>query len=354
MKKQPLVSVCIPTYNSSETIVEMLISIMRQTYLNIEIIISDNASTDNTIKKIEEVPRIGFSNIKVYKNKKNIGPAANNNKLIKKAKGKYVCIFHADDVYHPNIIKEQLLLIRMFPNCGVVFTLRQIIDENGKILKKIPLPFSALLLGFEYGPKEIFFPRMLEHGNFFVCPTAMVRKEVYDKVGLYKVSKKFNNKNFTDESQMVIDQDMWLRIMDEYSVGIVKKYLINYRVHLGQGSMILNRRRKTLSPEYKLYDEYIDKWEYKNIKVLSKYNKMRAKAYLFYAVNCLLDKDKNMFYENLNQSYFYCYLLSLPFNIIRWCLNSFPNSLMRYIILCTVKLLKLMRLNKRYLFINYI
>ena len=351
MKEPPLVSVCIPTYNSGKTIRDTLKSIIMQTYTNIEILISDNNSKDNTLSIIKQFKQ---KNIKIFKNKENIGPATNNNKLIQKAKGKYVCIFHADDIYHKDIIKEQVKIMEMFPRCGAVFSLRQIIDENGKVLKKIPLPFKSLI-GFTYGPKELFFPRMLKYGNFFVCPTAMVRKEVYNKLGGYKVSKKFNSEIFTDESQMIIDQDMWLRIMEKYRMAIVDKYLINYRVHLNQGSMIINKRRKTLSPEYKLYDEYIDKWKIVSpLIIINYYNKMKSKGYLFYALNSLLDRDRKSMNYNMNYSYFYSPKLLFPFNIIRGALNTFPNFFMRYSIIYTVKLLKLLRVNKRYLFLNYI
>ena len=153
---------------------------------------------------------------------------------------------------------------------------------------------------------------------------------------------------------MVIDQDMWLKIMEEYKMCVINDYLINYRIHLGQGSMILNRRRKTLSPEYKLYDEYIEKWKFNNIDIIKRYNIMKATAYLFYALNCLLEKDKQQMNYNMNYSYFYCYKLSGIDGVIRWALKTFPHFFMRYNILCTVKLLKLMWLNRKYLFINYI
>lgn len=349
-KKQPLVSICIPTYNSSKTIFETLKSIVLQSYENIEILIGDNNSTDNTLDIIK-----GFKqkNIKIYKNKKNIGPAANSNKLIKKAKGEYICIFHADDIYHKDIIKEEISLMQMFPRCGVVFTLRQLINEKGKLIKKVPLPFRTLI-GYTYGPKELFFPRMLIHGNIFVCPSAMVRKSVYKDVGLYRTEKKYDSNKYTDESQMVIDQDMWLRIMEKYRIGIIDKYLINYRIHINQGSSILNIGRKTLSPEYNLYDDYIDKWEMKNKLLLRKYHKLKSRGYLFCAVNSLLSNDKKLFERNMKYSYFYSSALSFPFNIIRGFLAILPQFFMRIIILYTVKLLKILRLNRKYLFLNYI
>jgi len=351
MDKRPLVSICIPTYNSGKTIIETLESVMKQTYSNIEIVICDNNSTDDTLIKI-----MGFKGriaIKIKKNKINIGPAANTNKTIRMAKGIYICVWHADDIYHPKIITKQVNIMRMYPNCGAVFALRKIINEKGEIINKIPLPFKTSMI-YLYESKEYFFPKMLEYGNFFVCPTAMVRKTVYDKVGLYKVGTEFNSKEFTNESQMVVDQDMWLRIMDKYKVAVLNTYLINYRMHMKQGSMVLNKRRKTLSPEYDLYDEYIKRWKYNNVQGIKDYNKMKSRAYLFYAINSLLNKDEELFEDNIILSYFHQWFLLFPFNVIRWALNTLPHFLMRIIILTTVKLLKIMRLNRKYLFINYI
>jgi len=94
LSNQPLVSICIPTYNAKKTVVQTVQSILNQTYKNLEIIIVDNASTDNTLDLLQKFkdPRI-----KIYKNIKNIGAEKNFSRCIELAKGKYIAIFHADD-----------------------------------------------------------------------------------------------------------------------------------------------------------------------------------------------------------------------------------------------------------------
>jgi len=279
-----LVSICVPAYNCEKTIFHTLQSIISQSYTNIEIIISDNNSTDKTrdvIKKFHD------KRIKVYKCSKNIGYARNINKCIGASKGKYVCVFHADDIYDRDIIEKQVEHMEK-NDVGAVFTLRRLIDENGKFIRNIDLPFE---FKGEYiiGGKKTIFPSMLQYGNFLVCSSAMVRKKVYDEVGLWE-----------EEPKIVEDQNMWLRILEKHRIIIINKQMMSYRKHLGQDSVMYNHRRMDISPEYVLYDEYIEKW--KDIvkpEIMDKYNKMKSKAYLFCAVNALLENNTEKFVLNM-------------------------------------------------------
>lgn len=106
MKEKTKVSICIPTYNSVKFLHLMLDSIVEQTYKNIEVIISDNASTDNTVAFAQEYCDKYKWNF--YQNEVNIGAGANFNKLIELTTGDYIAIYHADDVYHPTIVEESI------------------------------------------------------------------------------------------------------------------------------------------------------------------------------------------------------------------------------------------------------
>src|SRR3990170_7727880 len=104
-----LVSICIPTYNSARYLRQCLDSIASQTYKNVEVIISDNASTDDTVSIINEyMNKYGF---KLNINPVNIGACANFNKLISLARGKYIAIYHADDVYEQTIVEESVRVL---------------------------------------------------------------------------------------------------------------------------------------------------------------------------------------------------------------------------------------------------
>jgi len=103
----PLVAVCIPAYNSEKTIPATLESVLGQTYKNIKVIVSDNASTDGTA---EIVGRFAASDprLAIFRHPRNIGGEANFNHCIQLGDGDYTAIFHADDVYSPTMIEEQV------------------------------------------------------------------------------------------------------------------------------------------------------------------------------------------------------------------------------------------------------
>ena len=103
--KQPLVSICIPTYNVEKTIAETLNSIIDQTYKNLEIVISENASTDNTLSLLD---KFNDPRIKIYRTSKTIIAEQNFSRCIELATGDYIAIFHADDLYNSNMVEKQV------------------------------------------------------------------------------------------------------------------------------------------------------------------------------------------------------------------------------------------------------
>ena len=101
--EKPLVSVCIPTYNGSEYIVEALESVLNQTYKNIEIIVSDDKSSDKTLDLVRQCAKTSKFPIVIYTNEfRGIGNNWNNS--IKKANGKYIKFLFQDDILLPNCI----------------------------------------------------------------------------------------------------------------------------------------------------------------------------------------------------------------------------------------------------------
>ena len=101
----PLVSICIPTYNREDSICDALNCAVNQTYKNIEILVSDNCSTDNTVNLVKKIkdPRI-----KIVVHKKNLGMIPNWNFCIQEAKGKYVKFLHSDDLIDSTCVEKEL------------------------------------------------------------------------------------------------------------------------------------------------------------------------------------------------------------------------------------------------------
>lgn len=99
MDTLPLISVVIPTFNGQDRIGNALLSVVGQTYKNIEIIVVDDGSTDNTQKILDDIAQKGVK-IKIIKNKENIGFVKSLNKGINEASGKYIARLDDDDIWY--------------------------------------------------------------------------------------------------------------------------------------------------------------------------------------------------------------------------------------------------------------
>lgn len=133
--EEELVSVIMPAYNCEKYIEETLNSVINQSYLNWEIIVVDDCSSDNTIDILKK-----YSNkdprIKHYRLDKNFGAAVTRNKAIDMAEGKYIAFLDSDDVWFPEKLKKQISLMKQ-KNYSFTCTSYNKIDSNGKDLCRI-------------------------------------------------------------------------------------------------------------------------------------------------------------------------------------------------------------------------
>lgn len=221
-QENPLVCICIPVYNAERTIRETISSIINQTYKNIEIHVVDNASIDNTLAIVSE---FNDSRITIHCNGVNIGGEGNFNRCIELATGKYTAIFHADDVYEPNIIEKQVSCFQTDINIGAVFTAAKTIDSAGAVTGSIGASkLSSNTAVFDF---NLLFKSILKFGNFIVCPSAMVRTDIYKDQILWWRGDLFRSS---------ADLDVWLRIAEYHSIVFLEEELMRYRVDSNQFS----------------------------------------------------------------------------------------------------------------------
>ncbi len=167
----PLVSVVIPTYNSSETILSCINSVFSQTYNNIEIIVVDDGSTDTTIKLLSDLIIGHEEKIKLV-TQVNAGPSCARNNGISHAKGEYVAFLDSDDEWYPNKIEKQV----------------QLFAEN----KDLVLAGSLYSVGDKcYFSKSFSFIRKISLTglmlkNSFVTSTVMCLVAYYKNINLMK------------------------------------------------------------------------------------------------------------------------------------------------------------------------
>jgi glycosyltransferase involved in cell wall biosynthesis len=219
----PLVCICIPTYNAAETVHETLKSILHQTYSNLVVHVSDNASTDATVSIIES---IGDSRVIIHRNKENIGGEGNFNRCIQLAEGEYTGIFHADDLYEPDMVAKQVSFLEAHPEAGAVFTEASLIDDKGHKVGELHLPKDIVNQSGLYDFSTLF-KAVLRHSNFFICPSVMVRTQVYQQ------EIKYWRGDFFKSSA---DLDVWLRILQHHSIGYLLEPLMRYRIGNNQFS----------------------------------------------------------------------------------------------------------------------
>ncbi len=105
MTPQPLISVCIPVYNGEIHVSETIQSVLGQTYPNIEVLVQDNASTDNTWRILQSLAKKD-SRLFIERNDQNYGMAGNWNIAINRARGEYVMLLSADDLLMPEFIEK--------------------------------------------------------------------------------------------------------------------------------------------------------------------------------------------------------------------------------------------------------
>jgi len=206
------IAIKIPTYNSEITILDTLKSIINQTYVNFNVYIFDNCSTDNTIKIIES---LHDSRIKIIKSEKNYGWAWNFNRCLT-ATGEEVMLFaHSDDIYHPRFLEINLEVSRFKQNAllfskGVLFK-NKIKNNRLSTQENTPLQID------EYISHEELLKKVVIKGNFMFCPTAFGKSEIFSKV-----IGKFNDSDFKGSA----DLDAWLRVSKSHHVIIIKKPLL--------------------------------------------------------------------------------------------------------------------------------
>lgn len=270
------VTVCIPSYNRAKTIKSTIFSILNQTYKNIEIIVCDNASTDNT-KEI--VNSIQDSRVKYIYFDKHLDVNYSFLRTLKQAETEYICLFHSDDWYYPNIIENQLTFLKE-KNVGAVFALMNRCDTMEDINK---VNDSNLDKGQDVYDYEKYLSLALSiPGPGLNCPTFMTKRSVLKDVGL-----------FDEPKGMISDMSFWLTIVKKYNIVRVNQYYMNYYESNDQLSKrIFGGGHNVISPSYIILDNEIYnldkkqlgkirwcvlKYRFNRLKELKRVNKTRCR-----------------------------------------------------------------------------
>jgi len=229
MSKQPLISICLLTYNHEEYISESIESVLAQEYENWEFIIVDNASTDNTRKIIESYARKD-SRITFVPQERNLFVSKGINIAIEKAKGEYLALLSGDDTLYPQKLSRQFQYMQE-NNLDLSFTWITTIDNDSKPgAKNVQKWFNVPEVKNVYEILSYYF----KFHNVTCSATAMIHENLLRKVAL--------NDNRLLQTQ---DLEWWIRMMEvSQKVAILQETLTYYRV-LNDGNNLSSNNTST-------------------------------------------------------------------------------------------------------------
>lgn len=211
--RPPKVSIVVPVFNGARHLRECLDSLLAQTWKDKEIIVMDDASSDATAAIAAE-----FGDAIVYHRQgENRGQFANVEDGLHIARGEYIAVYHADDVYDTEIVQTAVSFLDRHADVGLVFCLDRFIDDAGRNYGQLQLP-RELQRRLVLSHVEVV-NALLEFKNVFMpTPGAMARATLYRQVG-----------GFDRSHGSAADLDMWLRLARLAHVGIIERHLFSYR-----------------------------------------------------------------------------------------------------------------------------
>jgi len=209
---RPLVSLCVPTYNRASSLAASLESICGQDYEPVEIVISDNGSTDGTEALCRRVAAQD-RRIRYFRQSRNIGLYQNHNFLIDASRGQFVCFFHDHDTRTSNIVSAYVGFMRQHPKTGVVCSDWDVIDELGTVLDVRQHEVATVTPGLD------FIERTIRAGRSSVgAPGAMIRRAALGDI-------RFDEQGPLGFGDFVV----WFRIAERWSIGHISQRLWGWR-----------------------------------------------------------------------------------------------------------------------------
>jgi glycosyltransferase involved in cell wall biosynthesis len=217
------VSIVVPAYDAEETIAETLSSLMAQTYANLEVIIVDDGSSDQTAE-IAQVAASGSNGRMRYMQQENAGQSAALNVGWAEASGGYLGYLSADDVVYPDALATLADFLDRNPPILAVYPDYDLIDAESKVIRRVYAP--------NYDPREMVEQSVCQPG-----PAVLFRKEAFTRTGGWNC----------DFKQMP-DFEFWLRLGRSGPMARLPRALAGFRVHDRSQSFAIPSETKSEEP----------------------------------------------------------------------------------------------------------
>ena len=217
---KPKVSVVICTYNRAQYLPQAIESVLAQSFQDFELIIVDDASTDNTQTVVERY--MNDSRIRYIKNNNNLGLGKNRVEATKNVRGEYIAILDSDDYWvDVNKISKQVDFLDKNNKVGAVGTFGKIVDDKNNTIGKLVYKTN----NDDIRRRMLFYHQFLHSSTLF-------RKEAFTKAGGYDTTL-----------SPAEDFDLILKIGTEYELANLPEHTTHYRVH-SENSSSNNRQKR--------------------------------------------------------------------------------------------------------------
>lgn len=249
--EQQLVTVCVLCYNSSKTIVETLDSIKNQTYNNIELIISDDFSKDDSVKIAKDwidKNKHRFKRVLLLTTDHNTGTSGNGNRANFAAKGEWIKIIAADDKLLPNCISDFIEYISYHHEAKIIFS-KVVGFGNEEAAKKWPLKDVGNVFD-QLTQEEIRIALCIS--NFLPAPSCIIKTQTFRELGGYN-----------EDIPLIEDWPIWMKATNSgIRLHFMNKETVEYRLSatsVSQNSSISNKYLQSEKLAKKLGQDYLHK-----------------------------------------------------------------------------------------------
>lgn len=250
---EPQISVLTTLYNHDRYIHETITSALHQTTPPNEIIIIDDASTDNSVSVAST---LSHPSVHLICQPNNLGGATTMKGLLA-CKGDFVAILNSDDYWDNQKLKKQLDYMHAHPTCGVVFTRATLIDEEGCHFEKNSHALQSIFLA-ENRNRTSWLRYMFSLGNPFCASSAFIRRDCLKRLG-----------PLDGRYIQLQDLEMWLRIaINGYDLHILDDALTYYRVGKSSANMSTSTRTNRLIYTYEYTKLLRHFWKITTLKEL--------------------------------------------------------------------------------------
>ncbi len=234
MKKLPLISVLICTYNGKRYLQQTIESVLAQTYLNFEVVLVDDGSTDGTTDLIAKLAGRSPKLRPFYHT--NRGLPASRNFSFQQARGEWIAIIDQDDLCYPNRLERQLAVAQANPSARLIFCDVNFIDENDRVLDRHLAKFN---LSDTLIPKGLAGNMLLEMGGYVDSEAFFMHRE--SALALEPMDETL---------RYACDYEYFIRAGLTMDFAYTQEVLSAWRVHAGQATATFSGIRKQVRSVY--------------------------------------------------------------------------------------------------------